>query len=91
MDFLRMDEEYGCEVVAGEPSDICFAEQQAHYTRWAIAGSPLSEYMYSDGPLGLRLLRTTLTADRCCEQSRASTSPRRCGAAPTAASPRGCF
>ena len=43
MDFLRMDEEYGCEVVAGEPSDICFAEQQAHYTLWAIAGSPLSE------------------------------------------------
>ena len=93
LDFLRMDEEYGCEVVAGEPSDICFAEQQAHYTLWAIAGSPLSEYMsmYSVGRLGLRLLRTTLTADRCCEQSRASTSPRRCGAAPTAASPRGCF
>ena len=38
-----MDEEYGCEVVAGEPSGICFAEQQAHYTLWAIAGSPLSE------------------------------------------------
>ena len=47
MDFLRMDEEYGCEVVAGEPSDICFAEQQAHYTLWAIAGSPLSGYSRS--------------------------------------------
>ena len=56
MDFLRMDEEYGCEVVAGEPSGICFAEQQAHYTLWAIAGSPLSECC-SSGRLGLWLLR----------------------------------
>ena len=41
LDFLRFDEEYGCSAVQGEPSTLCFNEQQAFYSLWTIAGSPL--------------------------------------------------
>ena len=41
LDFLRIDEQYKCSVVPGEPSTLCFAEQQAHYSLWARAGSPI--------------------------------------------------
>lgn len=43
LDFIRMDEQMGCEAVAGEPpmASLCFAEQQAHFSLWVISGSPL--------------------------------------------------
>lgn len=43
LDFLRMDEEYGCEAVEGEPNvtTMCYHEQQAHLSLWVISGSPL--------------------------------------------------